>query len=379
MPLVDSSPHDRLKACVVVPAKNEAQHLVSTLDALYRQVGLDWSEYEVILLINNSKDESFLLADHYRRAHPRFRLHIINRDFGSQLAHIGNIRRMLMDEACLRLQSVKRPDGLILSTDADTEAEPDWIAQNLREAGRGAEAVGGRILFRASELGLLDERTRTIQLLDEQYGLLVAWLEDRYDPQLHDPWPRHHQNFGGSLAVTARVYERVGGLPPERMLEDVAFYRLLLRNDVKFRHSTDVRVRTSPRLHGRTEVGLAEQLTRWAEDGRPVSEISVASVPFLGRLFTLRRQFRRLWAGKGSLKGFSRTSGIKEAHLTDALQCATFGAAFELLDLPNTLRTADQPLVSAVEELQDEFSSFGGVPSGNGLRDTLKRCAGPGH
>jgi hypothetical protein len=51
MPLMDSTPHERLKACVVVPAKNEAQHLVSTLDALYRQVGLDCSEYEVILLI----------------------------------------------------------------------------------------------------------------------------------------------------------------------------------------------------------------------------------------------------------------------------------------------------------------------------------------
>jgi hypothetical protein len=169
---------------------------------------------------------------------------------------------MLMDEACFRLHSARRPEGLIISTDADTEPEPDWIAQNLRETERGAEAVGGRILLRASELGLLEERTRTIQLLDEQYGLLVAWLEDRYDPQIHDPWPRHHQHFGASLAVTAHVYEQVGGLRPERTLEDAAFYMLLVRNDVKFRHGTEVRVRTSPRLHGRTEVGLAAALRR---------------------------------------------------------------------------------------------------------------------
>lgn len=31
-----------------------------------------------------------------------------------------------------------------------------------------------------------------------------------------DPWPRHHWHFGASLALTARAYRCVGGLPMVR-------------------------------------------------------------------------------------------------------------------------------------------------------------------
>ena len=34
------------------------------------------------------------------------------------------------------------------------------------------------------------------------------------DSVFHDPWPRHYQHFGASLAVTADAYRRAGGLPP---------------------------------------------------------------------------------------------------------------------------------------------------------------------
>ncbi len=378
-------PHPQLSACVIIPAKNEADHLPAAFDALRLQIDLTGKplaseEYEVIVLINNSTDDSLTVVEQYRRAHPRFRLLVIHRDFESDDAHIGNVRRMLMNEASARLRFAARSEGLILSTDADTEVSPDWIAQNWKEIRSGAEAVGGRIQLRTSELSHLAHRTREIQLLDEQYRLLVAWLEDRYDPQAHDPWPRHHQHFGGSLAVTVSAYEKVGGLPPERTLEDLAFYRLLVRNDVRFRHSPDVLVRTSPRLQGRTEIGLAEQLTCWAASGKSALEIPVPSVYHLRSLFHLRREFRRLWSGDSkNVRQFSAAARVPEGSVAGALSCQSFGAAFEALRLEQSVPQTYQTLQRAVTLLRQEFDAahpgVPGVPFCTSLLDNSRHIA----
>ena len=64
-------------------------------------------------------------------------------------------------------------------------------------------------------------------MLDVGYRLLRSQLESLLDPDPADPWPRHYQMFGASLALTAEIYERVGGLPVLPSLEDVALYRTL--------------------------------------------------------------------------------------------------------------------------------------------------------
>lgn len=337
-------------------------------------------EYEILLLVNNSSDNSMALAEHYVQCHPRTRLQVICREFGPEQAHIGHVRRLLMDQASLRLQSVGRRDGLILSTDADSEVEPDWIARNRQAIDAGAQAVGGRILLRPSEFRQLNERTREIQLLDDRYGLLLSRLEDHCDPLPHDRWPRHHQHFGGSLAVTASTYESVGGLPPIDTLEDVAFYESLVRKDVRFRHSPLVRVRTSSRLSGRTQIGLAEQLTRWAEGGRSAAEILVPSVPSCRHRFQVCGKFRRLWKGDTvDVHSFATAMAIPEQEIKSALRFKTFGAAMEALRLDERVPRRGQPLQSAVEELQAEFplatGAFAGDRSDTSLSDGWRRTA----
>ncbi|MGA8027867.1 MAG: glycosyltransferase, partial [Bryobacteraceae bacterium] len=94
----------------MVPVRNEEDLLPAALRALAEQKtlrggALSHDCYEVILLINNTTDASPDIARSFKRLYPTFRLHIAERDFGRSEAHIGHVRRLLMDEACRRLES----------------------------------------------------------------------------------------------------------------------------------------------------------------------------------------------------------------------------------------------------------------------------------
>ena len=60
-------------------------------------------------------------------------------------AHAGNARRAAMDIAEAWLVEGGERDGVILTTDADSQVAPNWIAENLAAFDAGAEAVLGRI------------------------------------------------------------------------------------------------------------------------------------------------------------------------------------------------------------------------------------------
>ncbi len=319
------------------------------------------SSYEVLLLVNNSTDATACEARRFAREHPRLRLEITERTFPAAAAHIGNVRRTLMEMACGRLEGSIEGQGAILSTDADTEVAPDWIAQNLHAIAAGADAVGGLIQLHTHEVCKLPARICRMQKLDDDYRTLVAWLEDRLDPLAHDRWPRHYHHFGASFAVTVEAYRTAGGLPPERSLEDVAFYQALMRKDQRFRHSPAVKVRTSARLDGRTAIGLSEQLNQWAAGEHAGAETPVDSVRLLTLRFTARRAFRELWESKrlaDRTRHFAERTQAAAERVGNALDCQTFGEAWEVLALDPLLKRrlgptqSKSPIGSAIHELR---------------------------
>ncbi|MFP3591504.1 hypothetical protein [Chryseobacterium sp. SIMBA_038] len=106
----------------------------------------------------------------------------------------------------------------------------------------------------------LDQLTRLLHLKDEKYQLLVAELEGKIIDSDFDPFPRHHQHFNGSFAITSESYAKSGGVPIVEHLEDCAFFEQLQALDTKIRHSFDVKVYTSARCVGRAQIGLSYQL-----------------------------------------------------------------------------------------------------------------------
>ncbi|MBD2716038.1 glycosyltransferase [Microvirga sp. STR05] len=292
-------PAPGLKISVIIPAKDEAAQLPATLAALAVQLDLQgqplsYGKYEVLVLANNCHDQTAATVRSFASRHPGMALYVAETTLPPAEAHVGKARRLLMDEACRRLELTAGPAGIIASTDADTRVAATWLAAMLAEFEAGADAVGGRILPEATfSPGCTVRRTH---LHDTLYRLLRARLEALLDPEPADPWPRHHQHFGASLALTVAAYRQVGGLPVVPFLEDEALYQALRRHDLQLRHSPQVRVSTSARYEGRVAVGLSWQLREWASLAQQQREPLVESGAGLVVEWKTRQQLRHLWS-----------------------------------------------------------------------------------
>jgi glycosyltransferase involved in cell wall biosynthesis len=276
-PLRLPAPHPRLRVCVVIPARNEESNLPHLIAALAGQFGLDGlpfdpEVFEVIVLLNNCIDRSATVLRDLRP--PRLlKLHVGEITLEAHEAHVGRARQILFDTAYDRFRAIGRADGLILTTDADTRPEPTWIGETRAEFTKKVSGVGGRILLEPEERAALPANVQRLFLLDIGYRCALEEMRSLYAPDPVDPFPRHHQHYGASLAVTPAAYAKGGGMPLTPSSEDAALYRAIIASGGRFRHSYRVRVRTSARVLGRAEGGLAAALGCWhdqANEARPV-------------------------------------------------------------------------------------------------------------
>lgn len=363
---------------VAIPVRNEALHLRESLASFLKQVDLNEKTlgrnfFEIILLANNCSDNSFQIARQFQSENKSLNLHIAEINTPKKNANSGFIRRLLMQKAYERLITNHQKNGIILTTDGDTQVADNWIAANIFEVENGADAVGGRILFSAEELIKMNFSARNFHLIDEKYRLLSAELESHLDFLPHDSSPRHHQHFNGSFAVTTAAYNKAGGIPEVRFLEDVAFYQSLLRIDCKFRHSPLVRVHTSARETGRTEAGLSTQINDWINLSKSGKDFLVESADTLEKRFKFRGKLRLLWknlqAGfepeEFEIKTLADTFNLPFKVLKyELLKPRTFGSLLEniyKLKAESKITEEKIPLVpveKAVEELEKELAKL---------------------
>lgn len=328
---------------VVVPARDEAENLPKTLKSFSRQVDannrpLDFRKFEIIFLVNNTSDDSVQIISRWQRENSHLKIHLAEKRLSADAANIGYVRCLLMNEAFFRLRKNRIGGGIIATTDADTEIAPNWIAANVAEIRRGADAVGGRILIHPAELKKMDSKCRAYHLRDTGYRLMAAEIETYFDDLTHDSLPRHHQHFNGSFAVTTAAFARAGGVPKVKFLEDVAFYHSLLRVDARFRHSPSVRVQTSARDKGRTESGLSTQISEWTIMGCNGDDYFVESARAIERRLRARKNLRDAWQARktgellqsGKIQKLADDLFVTEEFLTEKLDAAqTFGGFYE--------------------------------------------------
>ena len=238
------APDRRLRAAVVVPARDEELRIGRCLAALAGQHGIDGSEYEVILVLDGCTDRTAEIAASYSG---RMKLHLID---GPQLG-VGAARGLGMDMACSRLQRIGRSGGLIATTDADSWVAEDWLASQLAATAAGAEAIGGHVKLDPAEAAALAPETisgRERRLRTRARGLAPGGATE-------------HAHFAGaSIGITAAAYRRAGGLRTLAALEDEHLARRLEQAAIAIHRLDAVRVHTSARLDGRAPAGLAHDL-----------------------------------------------------------------------------------------------------------------------
>ncbi|POF62622.1 glycosyl transferase [Novacetimonas maltaceti] len=238
-----------------IPVRNEAERIGHCLHALATQQGACLTH--AVLLLNNCTDAT---ADRVRdvAAYLPFSLSLIERTYPLPIAHAGTARCEAMEEAA----TVAGPDGILMTTDADSMVAPDWLARNLAALDAGADAVCGRALIDPADALLIPDSLHADDRAEMAYATLLDRIHDLIDPDPHDPWPRHTEHSGASIAVRVGAWRQAGGIPPLPLGEDRGFLAALRRMDAAIRHAPDVTVRVSGRTVGRARGGMADTMAR---------------------------------------------------------------------------------------------------------------------
>ncbi len=257
-------------AVVAVPVKDEEARIASCLRALAGQTDVDFAELAVVLLLNNCRDATMEPCPR-----PGRRAAVPPR------AARGRPARPPTPTPAgpaawpwRRRRTSSRPDGLILTTDADTLVETDWVAANRREIAAGADAVAGYVMAHPAELTELSPEILERGSLEWEFQQLGAEMVARVDPgsarPLALPQPelrrlrRHHRRRPTAASAACR---------PGPVGEDRALFEMVRRVDGRIRHSLDVQVVTSARTDGRALGGLSDAIRLRGEPDHACDEM----------------------------------------------------------------------------------------------------------
>ncbi|KAA2211626.1 glycosyltransferase [Teichococcus oryzae] len=333
--LSSSAPAATSPAVVAIPARNEAARITACLDALAAQP--DASSLTVLLLLNGCADETEALA-RACAARATFRLVLRHEKLPSGLAHAGEARWRALDAAADLLEREAQPEGLLLTTDADSQVAPDWLATTRAELDKGADAVAGRVEYDPDEVAALPSHLRHRMGLEAAYAALLAEMEARLDPVQHDAWPRHRMASGASLAIRLPAYRRAGGLPRVRVGEDRAMIAALRAIDARVRHAPGVRVLTSCRTDGRAIGGAADTLRRWLREPASLCDPALEPAPRAAMRWRARAELRRLHAAAeaGGAALWATRFLLPPAFFRD-LPNSCFGALWQMAEAASPL------------------------------------------
>lgn len=182
-------PADPISISVLVPARNEAGTIGDCLDALFRQTHPE-SAYEVIVIDDYSTDSTPDIVQCYQRSGLRL----------IRLAeHLPAPPPVAFKKKALETGIAKAKGALIVTTDADCIAPPDWlsiIASHYRE--NKPAFIAGPVGFHRERNGLA--RFQSLDYLGTMVltgaGIRAGWM---------------HLANGANLAFPKKVFEEVGG------------------------------------------------------------------------------------------------------------------------------------------------------------------------
>jgi glycosyltransferase involved in cell wall biosynthesis len=245
-----------LQCAIAIPARNEADLITRCLASIAAQT-VEPARFVTVVLANNCCDDT---ADKARNFRGLPNLIVEEVCFAPEAAHAGAARRAVVDMAALL-------SNIVLTTDADCVADPDWVEAMLDAFARGADAVAGAVSGDWEELRLQPPEALAIGKLEWDYLALMAEAESVFDPREHDPWPRHAQNYGANLGITRQMLETVDGIPSIATGEDRALIATVESAGGKVRHDPRPHVTASARTAGRASGGMADALaTRISHD-----------------------------------------------------------------------------------------------------------------
>jgi glycosyltransferase involved in cell wall biosynthesis/GT2 family glycosyltransferase len=297
---------------VVLPVYNEAANLEAVLRTLYEQRALDKESYEVVLVDNNSTDNTVALARDFAAAHPDLAVHVIHEPEQG----VSCARRAGMDFAAAR--SRNRPDAdpaqrfYLVSADADCRVDAHWLSELLEAMETTKASIGVCDYYYNEEHftgrpRLWDAIQRTLRCRAVTFSLFGGFPD------------------GKGFAVERDAYERAGGIEIFYQLQDGKFVNHLSDDwdfGIKVASGGDAityaprsRVEINPR---RVDHAIDEVITgrAYGSGGTIVMRDIRPSSPATGADLT---EAEALQAWEFSIKDFTPKNTILPVLLTPAL------------------------------------------------------------
>ncbi|MFZ0256886.1 MAG: glycosyltransferase family 2 protein [Gammaproteobacteria bacterium] len=271
---IDVPPSVALGLVVVIPCYDEPC-LISTLESLW--ACQDGSvDIEVIVVINASRhdqpivharnDQTFaqakawILAREIEARRRGIAFHLTHyHDLPSRHAGVGLARKIGMDAAAARFCLIGKPDGVIVSLDADCVCDPNYLQQIAAHFASCPSTSGCSIYFEHPLDSAADVRSRHAIV---NYELFLRYYKHGLK-QAGSPYA--HYTLGSGMAVRSSAYVQQGGMNRRRAGEDFYFLQQLMRGG-RFTELGSTRVLPSARVSQRVPFGtgraIEEQLNR---------------------------------------------------------------------------------------------------------------------
>ena len=276
-------------AAICVPARNEAARLPAFFEAMrdaVRHALNSGLSCEVVIALDGCTDASPAIVDAQGLSFvcPVRAVHLP--PFGTP--HAGRARRAAMDAGLHPGTHWNREGHALMTTDADTLVDRDWIVANA-EGLRDTDLVAGWVDW--------DTETALPELIAQEryFSDLHLWRRT-VDPVEHDAPDPHHKQYGASLAIRADAYAALGGLPEKPHNEDTALVRAARLTGYRVRQDRRPRVLTSTRKRGRATGGFSDAIV-YVEGLREAgSGLEVDCPDYLTESYRTSARARRVWA-----------------------------------------------------------------------------------
>lgn len=270
-PFIKEPPNPHLNICIVIPCFNEPD-LTSTLESIYNTIRPKLTT-EVIVVINapvnatrpiiennnaTIKKASVWIHEHFD---PTLRFHLINRtELPEKTAGVGFARKIGMDEAVYRLHQLNNHTGIIVSLDADSLCDANYLTETELHFQENTKTPGASIYFEHPLEGMAFEPNiyRGITL----YELHLRYINQAFRYAKH---PHAFHTVGSSFAVRMNAYVKQGGMNKRQAGEDFYFLQKIISLG-NYSEINSTRIIPSPRISDRVPFGTGPVIQRFLTD-----------------------------------------------------------------------------------------------------------------
>lgn len=199
-------------------------------------------------------------------------------------AGAGLARKKGMDEAVSRFNQMDKPEGIIVSLDADTLVDRNYLLTLETYFSQNSKAIGATIAFEHQKCNLPQKQEEGINLYEKYLKYYKQALE-------YTGYPHAMFTIGSAFAVRALAYVKRGGMNRRQAGEDFYFLQNLAQMG-ELGEIKNTKVYPSARLSDRVPFGTGPILQKWMRGEEDLSiSYNFNAFKDLKVLFDLREKF----------------------------------------------------------------------------------------